>query len=46
MEGLDRPLWPEEVKIGLVLLADILATVTRIENLLEEDDGWEEEEEA
>jgi hypothetical protein len=34
------------VKIGLGLVADILAAVRRIEKLLEEDDGWEAEEEA
>ena len=41
-----RLIWREEVRIGLTLLADILAALERIERLLEEDDGEEEEEEA
>jgi hypothetical protein len=36
----------EEVRIGLTLLADILAEVRRLRKLFEEDDGKEEEEEA
>jgi hypothetical protein len=38
--------WPEEVRIALGLLADILAALRRIEKLLQEDDGWEEEAET
>jgi hypothetical protein len=41
-----RLIWREEVRIGLTLLADILAAVTRIEAILKDDDGWEEEEET